>query len=112
MKTTTILFCRRNLAEKINSGESVTAYFFSPECAYCKQMTPVLMPIAKEMNVDVYQYNLLEFHENAVPYGIEGTPTLIHFKDGKEIDRLYGGPLKAADQKLYSCIFSINMETK
>ena len=79
-----------DLEKKIKSGESVTAYFFSPTCSYCKEMTPVLMPIANELNVDVFQYNLLEFHQQAGGYGIEGTPTLIHFKDGKEIDRLYG----------------------
>lgn len=78
------------LEKKIESGESVMAYFFSPTCSYCQQMTPVLMPIAREMNVDVLQYNLLEFSSKAAGYNLEGTPTLVHFKDGKEIDRLYG----------------------
>lgn len=80
-----------DLEKKIESGESVTAYFFSPTCSYCKEMTPILMPIAEELKIDVFQYNLLEFHQVAGVYNIEGTPTLIHFKDGKEIDRLYGG---------------------
>lgn len=80
----------QDLEKKIESGESVTAYFFSPTCSYCKQMTPVLMPIAEELKVDIHQFNLLEFHQVAGGYDIEGTPTLIHFKDGKEVDRLYG----------------------
>lgn len=79
-----------DLEKKIESGDSVTAYFFSPTCEYCKKMTPVLMPIAKELNIDIFQYNLLEFHPLAGGYGLEGTPTLIHFNDGKEVDRLYG----------------------
>ncbi len=78
------------LAEKIEAGESVTAYFFSPECPYCMEMTPILMPIAKEMDVNVLQYNLLEFEDQARPYAIEATPTLIHFKDGKETGRMVG----------------------
>lgn len=78
------------LEKKIKSGEPVTAYFFSPECPYCMEMTPVLMPIAKDMDVDVYQYNLLEFRQQAAPYGIESTPTLIHFKDGQEVGRMVG----------------------
>ncbi|WP_210471282.1 thioredoxin family protein [Sporosarcina sp. 6E9] len=79
------------LAKKVKSGEPVTAYFFSPTCPYCMEMTPVLMPIAKEMDVTVYQYNLLEFSPQASSYGIKSTPTLIHFKDGKEVGRMVGG---------------------
>ncbi|QUW23468.1 thioredoxin family protein [Sporosarcina sp. Marseille-Q4063] len=78
------------LAKKIKSGDPVTAYFFSPDCPYCMEMTPVLMPIAKEMDVTVYQYNLLEFNPQASSYGIRSTPTLIHFRDGKEVGRMVG----------------------
>jgi thioredoxin 1 len=78
------------LAKKVKSGDPVTAYFFSPECSYCLEMTPVLMPIAKEMDVTVYQYNLLEFNPQATSYGITSTPTLVHFKDGKEVGRMVG----------------------
>lgn len=79
------------LAKQIESGEPTTVYFFSPECPYCMEMTPVLMPIADEMDVNVLQYNLLEFPNEAMPFAIEATPTLIHFKDGKEIGRMVGG---------------------
>lgn len=78
------------LEKKVTSGDSVTAYFFSPLCGYCQEMTPVLMPIAEEMDVNVHQYNLLEYPEQASPYGIEATPTLIHFKDGEEVGRMVG----------------------
>ena len=79
-----------DLKKKISSGEGVTAYFFSPTCSYCMEMTPILMPIAKDMNVDVHQYNLLEYPSQAGSYGIEATPTLIYFKDGEEVGRLVG----------------------
>lgn len=78
------------LEEKIASGEDVTAYFFRSDCGYCMEMTPVLMPIAEELNEEVYQYNILEFNEQAEPYGITGTPTLIHFKNGEEVGRMEG----------------------
>ncbi|MCG3088705.1 thioredoxin family protein [Sporosarcina cyprini] len=80
------------LMEKIKSGEPVTAYFFSPECPFCMKMTPKLMPIAKEMGIHVYQYNLLEFKEEAAPYGITGWPALIQYEDGKEVGRIVGLP--------------------
>ena len=79
-----------DLVKKIESGESVTAYFFSPECPYCIEMTPVMMPIAKEMNVHVDQYNLLEFNQQAGPYGIQSTPTLVHYENGEEVGRMVG----------------------
>lgn len=78
------------LYEKVTSGESVTAYFFSPECPYCMEMTPILMPIAKEKGIHVYQYNMLEFPNESQPYGITSWPTLIHYEDGKEVSRSVG----------------------
>lgn len=78
------------LDKKVKAGESVTAYFFSPECSFCLEMTPILMPIAKDMDVTVQQYNLLEFGSEAAPFRIESTPTLIQFKDGEEVGRLVG----------------------
>lgn len=81
----------KDLEEKIASGDSVTTYFFSPTCGYCKEMTPVMMPIASEMDVKVEQFNVLEFENEAAPYQIEATPTMIHFKDGKEVGRMVGG---------------------
>lgn len=80
------------LDEKIASGDPVTAYFFSPLCGFCQEMTPIMMPIANEMDVTVYQYNFLEYENEASSYNIQGTPTIIHFKDGKETGRLYGLP--------------------
>lgn len=75
------------LAEKINAGESVTAYYFHPECQYCMQMTPVMMPIAKEMGVNVLQYNMLEFPH---PPEITSWPMLVHYEDGQEVGRMGG----------------------
>ena len=79
-----------DLQEKVKSGEPVTAYFFSPICVHCKAMTPVLMPIVEDMDVDVDQYNIYEFEQGWEDYLIEATPTMIHFEEGKEVARLVG----------------------
>ncbi|MFX3673752.1 MAG: thioredoxin family protein [Paenisporosarcina sp.] len=79
-----------DLESKIESGEPVTAYFFSPTCPHCRAMTPVLMPIAKDMDVDVVQYNVHEFEQGWKDYNIEATPTMIHFEDGQEVARVVG----------------------
>jgi len=79
-----------DLQAQIESGEPVTAYFFSPICVHCKAMTPVLMPVVEDMGVDLVQYNIYEFEQGWEDYMIEATPTLIHFEDGKEVSRMVG----------------------
>lgn len=78
------------LAEKLENGEDVTVYFYSPTCVYCRQTTPVLVPVAEELGIDLKKLNLLEFEESWDTYNIEGTPTLIHFENGEEVDRISG----------------------
>lgn len=83
-----------DLEKEIASGEPTTVYFYSPLCSYCQQTTPILMPVAQDMDVDVLQYNLLEYEEEAAPYQIEATPTLVHYEDGKEVSRWVGAQPK------------------
>lgn len=78
------------LKKKIDSGEPIMAYFFSPICSHCQAFTPVLMPLAKEANITIHQYNVYEFEDGWNDYKIEATPTLVYFKDGKEVARLMG----------------------
>ncbi|MBU9674113.1 thioredoxin family protein [Planococcus sp. CP5-4] len=80
--------------EQIQSGEPTTVYFFSPTCQFCQQTTPVLMPVADDMDVDVLQYNLLEFEQGWSDYGLEATPTLVHYEDGQEVARWTGAQPK------------------
>ena len=79
-----------DLQAKIDSGEGVLGYFFSPTCVHCKAFTPKLMPIADEVGVEIHQYNLLEYDAGWDDYGVTATPTLVYFKDGVEADRLVG----------------------
>lgn len=82
------------VAEQIESGEPTTVYFFSPTCIHCQNTTPVLMPVAEDMDVDVLQYNLLEYEEGWTDYFIEATPTLVHYEDGEEVSRWVGSQPK------------------
>ena len=79
-----------DLNEKINDGEEVTVYFYSPTCVYCQNTTPYLAPLAEDMDVDMKKFNLLEYGQEGVAYGIESTPTLVHFENGEEVSRLVG----------------------
>lgn len=79
------------LEKRIESKEATFAYFFSPTCPHCQRTTPVVNPIAQETGVDLKQLNLLEYPEGWDKYRITGTPTIVYFKDGKEIGRIENG---------------------
>ncbi len=79
------------LAQRLARKEEVYVYFFSPLCPHCKSTTPVVVPIAKELGIDLKMYNVLEFEQGWTDYNIKGTPTIVHFVDGEEKDRLVGG---------------------
>lgn len=79
-----------DLQAKIDSGEGVFAYMFSPECSHCKQFTPKLMPVAEQEGIQIDQLNVLEYENAWTTYQLQGTPTLIYFENGEEVSRLYG----------------------
>lgn len=78
------------LADKIAAGEPTVAYLFSPLCSHCKNYTPKLMPLAEEYGVTVNQLNVLEYEEAWDTYGIDATPTLLYFENGKQVNKLVG----------------------
>ncbi|RFU60682.1 co-chaperone YbbN [Bacillus sp. V59.32b] len=84
------LILPEQLEKKLKNNEDVTVYFYSPECSHCQATTPVVAPLAENMGIDLVQYNLLEFEQGWEDYYIESTPTIVHFKEGKEQDRIVG----------------------
>ncbi|MCZ8512111.1 thioredoxin family protein [Paenibacillus filicis] len=78
------------LDKKIANKEDFVLYYFSSTCPHCKVTTPVLNPVAKEVGLDIKQFNLEEFKDGWNRYKIEATPTLIAYKGGKEVERLEG----------------------
>lgn len=79
------------LQKRLHNQEELFVYFYSPLCEHCLATTPVLVPIADEVGIDLKKHNLLEFTSSWDEYKIEFTPTLVHFKDGKEVARMVGG---------------------
>ncbi|WP_347861224.1 thioredoxin family protein [Salimicrobium sp. PL1-032A] len=78
------------LEEQIESGDPVTVYFYSPECVYCQNTTPYLVPLTEDMGVDMKKMNVLEYESQMMEYQIEATPTVVHFDNGEEQDRIVG----------------------
>ena len=90
------------LEEQISSGEPTTVYFFSPTCIHCQNTTPVLMPVAEDMEVDVLQYNLLEYDQGWTQYTIQSTPTLVHYENGEEVARWVGAQPKENIEQFFT----------
>lgn len=84
------LILPEDLEQKLDNKEDVTVYFYSPTCSHCQRTTPIVAPLAKDMGVNLVQYNLLEFENGWDDYGIKETPTIVQYKDGKEVERIVG----------------------
>jgi thioredoxin 1 len=66
--------------------------FFATWCGPCKMLGPVIEELAKE-NEGKAKISKIDVDENpltAGQFGVQSIPTIILFKDGKEIDRMIG----------------------
>lgn len=73
--------------------------FWASWCAPCKMMVPVLNDIAENEKVSVAKVNVEKYQQLASKYKIKSLPTLIIFKNGKEMKRLTGFKSKMAIMK-------------
>lgn len=92
------------LEKKLKNKETVTVYFYSPICPHCQKTTPIVVPLAKKMGIDLKMFNLLEFEDGWDKYHIEGTPTLVHYEKGKEVKRIDGYHEEAVFRNWFSSI--------
>ena len=66
--------------------------FFATWCGPCKMLSPVIDEIASEMEgkAIIAKVDSDQVGELCVDYNIKLLPTLVFFKDGKEVDRIVG----------------------
>lgn len=79
-----------NFDSTVSSPELTVVDFWATWCGPCKMIAPVLEEIVNETGLSLGKVNVDEERELAVKYGIQFIPTLLFFKDGKEINRLTG----------------------
>jgi thioredoxin 1 len=66
--------------------------FWAEWCAPCKMMAPVLNDVADELtgNAFVGKLNIEQYQSMAQQFNVRSIPTLIIFKNGKEVKRFVG----------------------
>ncbi|MDR4511567.1 MAG: thioredoxin [Nitrososphaeraceae archaeon] len=87
--------------EVINSQLPVFVDFWAEWCGPCRMVGPAVEQLSKILDgkVKIAKVNVDENQEIAVKYNIHSIPSLILFKNGKEIARTVGAAPKEAYQK-------------
>lgn len=74
-----------------NSHKIVMIDFFADWCVPCQMLTPVLSEVDKKYHdVEIYKVNVDESPNASMLYDIHSVPTILFFKDGREVERKIG----------------------
>ncbi len=72
--------------------------FWAPWCGPCRQLSPIVDELAKDMEgkLEVFKCNVDDNPEVPSKFAVRGIPTLMIFKDGKLLDSKVGSLPKSS----------------
>jgi len=78
-------------SNELQADVPVLVDFYADWCGPCRMLAPVLQDISSERsNVKIVKVNVYEAEKVAQRFGIMSIPTLMVFKDGKEVSKKVG----------------------
>ncbi|HJK85053.1 MAG TPA: thioredoxin [Candidatus Megaira endosymbiont of Stentor roeselii] len=88
-------------SEVINSKLPVLIDFWAEWCGPCRMLSPILDQLSEEMEgkVKIVKMNIDENPETPSKFGVRGIPTMLLFKEGKQIATKVGVQPKNALQE-------------
>jgi len=80
------------VSEVLRSELPVVVDVWGPGCTPCRMLEPIVMDLAAAYvgSVKVAELNASEAIRTAARFGVMGTPTVLFFKRGKEVERVVG----------------------
>jgi len=84
------------------SSRPVAVMFYSPACAFCRQMDPYFQSYARDYkdSIRFARLNIMTSPWTAERYGIRSTPTFKFFCEGKPVQELVGAVYPALLKKM------------
>lgn len=85
-------FNKESFDKSLNEGKLMMVDFWANWCGPCRMLGPVIEQLAEQYGdkAVIGKVDVDAEAELAMRYGVMSIPTVIFFKDGKEIDRKVG----------------------
>ncbi|MEM5627436.1 thioredoxin family protein [Bacillus wiedmannii] len=78
--------------QKIQSHEEFIAYYYQPTCHFCKKAAPDINSMSKKHDRTIYRIDISTPENQSAfeEFDIPGTPVVVAYNRGEEVERLEG----------------------
>lgn len=85
-----------NFEELLNSGKPMVLDFWAEWCGPCRMVAPIIDELATlyEGRVTIGKMDVDNNNDVVGQFGIRNIPTVLFFKDGKQVDKIVGASPK------------------